>query len=235
VKYLDPERLSKLDDAGFRRREPYPWVNPEGLLTEEAFRMLAADLPPLEQMGASFGRERMHGQTSHDRYVLEWKEGLDIARSWREFIAELNGTEYRGFLRRMLGSNAFDLTFHWHYAPRGCSLSPHCDARRKLGSHIFYFNPVGDWDPTWGGGTLVLDDRGRFKRRSAPAVEEFDDVTAADAVGNRSLLFVRRRNSWHGMRPLTCPEGRLRKVFIAVLTGVGPVERARRLVGLSAR
>ena len=49
--------------------------------------------------------------------------------------------------------------------------SPHCDAVWKLGSHIFYFNE--DWNPGWGGETLVLDDGGRFSRRSAPDFDDF--------------------------------------------------------------
>lgn len=232
MKYLDTKRMAQLDDDAFRRREPYPWIDPAGLLTEEAFRKLTADLPPLSEMQPSFGVQRKHGQESHDRYLLEWEDGPDVATSWKEFIAELHGDEYRAFLRRMLNSNAFELAFHWHYAPRGSSISPHCDALRKLGSHIFYFNPAEDWDPAWGGHTLVLNDHGRLDRRSAPAFEDFDEVESSDPRGNRSLLFVRRNNSWHGMRPVECPEGRLRKVFIVVLNRVTPLQRAKRLVGL---
>jgi len=33
----------------------------------------------------------------------------------------------------------------------GCAVSPHCDAVRKLATHIFYFNTEADWDPGWGG------------------------------------------------------------------------------------
>jgi hypothetical protein len=58
-------------------------------------------------------------------------------------------------------------------------VSPHCDSPKKLGSHIFYLNTKEDWDPSWGGETLILDDGGRlptlragfdrFRRRSAPS------------------------------------------------------------------
>jgi len=57
----------------------------------------------------------------------------------------------------MFGRDSLSLTLHWHYAPRGCSVSPHCDAVRKLGSHLCYFNTEEDWDPSWGGQTLLLD------------------------------------------------------------------------------
>ena len=234
MKYLDQEQLERVDSAAFRTREPYPWVNPERLLTEAGHRRLRADLPTVDRMDSSFGRDRKHGQTSHDRYVLEWADELDVAQSWKDFVAELRGDAYRAFLGRMIGSDAFELLFHWHYTPRGCSVSPHCDAHHKLGSHIFYFNS-DDWKPAWGGETLVLDDGGRLDRRSAPPFEEFDREIAAEALGNQSFLFIRRKNSWHGVRPLQCPEDRMRRVFIVVIHRVSPVDRARRLVGLRPR
>jgi hypothetical protein len=58
---------------------------------------------------------------------------------------------------------------NWHFAPAGFSLSPHVDAQRKLVSHIFYFNTEADWDPQWGGQTVVLDDQGRFSITDHPS------------------------------------------------------------------
>ena len=117
----------------------------------------------------------------------------------------------------MFGTRLLQLNFHWHYTPNGCSVSPHCDAKRKLGSHIFYFNTTADWDPSWGGETLILDDRGRFPRNSAPRFEDFDVVIPGEALGNRSLLFARGDKSWHGVREIHCPAGAYRKVFIVVV------------------
>jgi hypothetical protein len=63
----------------------------------------------------------------------------------------------------------------------------------------------------------VLDDGGRFARSSAPEFEDFDRAIGSRALGNWSFLFTRRGDSWHGVKPLVCPEGRFRKVFIVVL------------------
>ena len=175
-----------------------------------------------------FGVERSHGQYSHDRYALEYHEDLQLPDPWKDFIAELQGDRYRKFLCRLYGVRSVFLNFHWHYTPNGCSVSPHCDARRKLGSHIFYFNTEQDWDPSWGGETLILDDGGRFHRKSAPAFEDFDQATPSVSLGNRSLLFGRSGNSWHGVREIHCPEGRLRKVFIVVVNSNNLVARLRR-------
>ena len=40
----------------------------------------------------------------------------------------------------------------------GVEVSPHCDSKHKLGSHLFYFNDSSEWDPSWGGETLILED-----------------------------------------------------------------------------
>jgi len=108
----------------------------------------------------------------------------------------------------------FDLTFHWHYTPKGCSLSAHYDAEWKLGSRIFYLNTEDDWDECWGGQILILDDGGRFNHRSAPTIDKFARVIPSKAVGNSSLMFQRTDRSWQGIYPLAQPEGVLRKMFI---------------------
>ncbi len=112
---------------------------------------------------------------------------------------------------------SYNFLFHWHYTPTGCSVSPHCDAAREYGSQLFYFNPEGDWQPEWGGGTLILDDAGRLSYDSAPTLEEFVAVHEAPSIGNQSTLIQRTDHAWHAVRPIACPEGRLRRVFIVVV------------------
>src|SRR5262249_38079522 len=84
-------------------------------------------------------------------------------------------------------------------------------------SHIFYFNREAEWDPSWGGQTLILDDGGRLKRKSAPSFDDFDSAIEAETLGNRSLLFAREGQSWHGMRKIECPDHAMRKAFIVVV------------------
>ena len=192
--YLDFGRLEALETAAFRDQSPYPWINPAGLLRADGFRRLVDELPDIARFDRVFGKRRAHGQQSHDRYTLEYRKGLDLAPSWRDFIAELEGDDYRRFIRRLFGRGGFRLRYHWHYTPNGCSVSPH-----------------------WGGETVVLDDGGRFKRGSAPAFDDFDRAVSAETMDNRSFIFARRGDSWHGVRQIDCPEGHLRKVFIVVV------------------
>ena len=217
MEYLDVERLNRIDPGAFRAQKPYPWVNPLGLLTDRGYERLRTTLPEPSQFDRLFGIQRSHGQQSHDRLGLEYHKQLAVAEPWHEFVRELDGRVYRRFLSRLFGRSRLWLSYHWHYTPNGCSVSPHCDAKRKLGSHIFYFNTNEDWDPSWGGQTLILDDEGRFERESAPAFEDFKRVTASEAMGDRSLLFARGEKSWHGVTEIRCPASAYRKVFIVVI------------------
>jgi len=229
--YFDYDRLAGLDAAAFQTQQPFPWINPRGLLTDRAHQRLVETLPDVSLFERNFGTKRSFGQQPHDRYALEYSNDLDVAAPWRAFIAEIKGQRYRAFVRRMLGIDRFDINCHWHYATNGCSVSAHCDARRKYGSHIFYLNTPEDWDPAWGGQTEVLDDQGRLAHAANPEFDELAPVATSQAVGNYSLLFKRGEHSWHGVREIRCPPDRMRKIFIVVFNRVTPLIRLRRLVG----
>lgn len=214
MEYLNRERLESISPATFHGQQPYPWINIEGVLTREGYESLRQTLPSVGRFDRMVGVKRGYGQGPHDRYLLHYRPGLELAQPWQEFIAELEGQFYQSFLRRMLGPRTFIATFEWYYAWQGCAVSPHCDAARKLATQIFYFNTDDDWDQKWGGEILILDSEKRFKTHSAPS---FDDLKVAASVtprGNASLFFERTPHSWHGVRPLQCPPNKLRKLFL---------------------
>jgi len=227
---IDFEKLEAIPPSTFQDANPYPWINLQGALSDESFESLRDVLPDVSGFNKFFSKERQFGQKSHDRYVLEYNRDLKLAQPWKKFIEELEGPSYRGWLGRMLGTPHFLLSYHWHYTPNGCSVSPHCDSKLKLGSHIFYFNTEKDWDSDWGGQTLILDNHGRFDPKSSPHFDEFDNAISAESIGNYSLLFGRRGNSWHGVREIKCPKDRLRKIFIVVINDNSPVRRFKRWI-----
>ena len=222
---------------GLARALPeYPHASLKDVINPDSFERLCAELPGLELFNQEFGRRRAHGQKSHDRYALQYHPRLDplLSPTWREFIGELHGPAYHDFWRRTYGlkrSERFVLSMHWHHAPSGASVSPHTDARRKIGSHIFYFNTEQDWNPSWGGQTLVLDDGGMLPAHASPHVDALRRVAASDILGNRSFIFKRTDHSWHAVEPIACPPDRLRKVFIVVANRVNLQVLWRRVRG----
>jgi len=231
--YLDFDQLESIDTSTFQNQKPYPWINPQALIKPEGWTELERDLPRLEDFDQRFGEQRRAGQKPHDRYSLEFKEGLAVADSWLAFIGELRSDRYRSQICRLFGAKKVEFRFHWHYTPTGCSVSPHVDALRELGSHIFYFNtPL--WEPGWGGETLILDDRQRLPRGSAPDFDAFEQVIPANCSGNASLLFNGRDHGWHGVRKIESPKEHFRRVFIVIVNPVSRVWRIRdRLIGKS--
>ena len=230
MELLNYDYLETLDRRTFKTRRPYPWQGiPEGLTTD-GYERLTTQLPALDLFKQFFDKPREHGQQPHNRYTLDYRNDLDLPPVWRDFILELEAPRYQQWLAGMLGTRSFLLNYHWHFTPAGCSVSPHCDSFRKLGSHIFYLNREGEWDPSWGGQTLVLDDHGKFSRKSSPDFADFAHEDSAPSVGNCSLLFRRRGNSWHGVREIQCPEGKMRQVFIVVINANDVYRRVKRWV-----
>jgi hypothetical protein len=217
MQYLNRECLQGVSPEAFKGRQPYPWVDIQNTLLPQAYEALRQSLPNVELFDKQVGIKRGYGQGPHDRYLLHYQPGLTLAAPWKEFIAELQGEVYQSFLRSMLGPRKFTPTFEWYYAWQGCSVSPHCDAARKLATHIFYFNTESDWEASWGGEILILDSQRRFRTHSAPSFDELGVAASLQPKGNGSLLFQRTPHSWHGVRPLQCPEGKLRKLFLITI------------------
>lgn len=220
MQYLNRECIDKVSYELFQNQRPYPWLSLPGSLTPEGFQRLRETLPDVSLFQKHVGEKRGYGQASHDRYILHYLPSLKLPEPWRDFIAEIQGDAYRSFLHRIFGPEAgpeFILTLEWYYAWQGCSVSPHCDAQRKLATHIFYFNTEADWETKWGGQILILDDKGRFKAHSAPNFDDFDVAAALVPRGNESLIFQRTEHSWHGVRSLQCPPNTLRKLFIVTV------------------
>ena len=216
MQYIDFDRFKAIDPAGFRATQPYPWINPQGLLTDAGYQRLLDNMPDVSLFEKKFGYGRIAGQKPHDRYSLEYAPGAPVPEPWQEFITELCSDDYRKTLAKLFGARKINLRFHWHYTPNGCSVSPHTDSVREHGSQLFYFNREGEWDPAWGGDTLVLDDGGQLKFETAPTLDDFNNEIAASSIGNYSLIFERTRHSWHAVREISCPEDRMRRVFIVV-------------------
>ena len=225
--YINFENLESINPAEFRGTSPYPWINPEGLLTDEGYDRLLNNMPDVSLFEKKFGYGRIAGQKPHDRYSLEYTSGTPVPAAWKEFIDELRSDRYRNAIARLYNAKKINFRFHWHYTPNGCSVSPHTDSVREHGSQLFYFNSEDDWDPAWGGHTLVLDDGGKLEFESAPTFDDFDNEIVANCMGNHSLIFQRTRHSWHAVREINCPEGSLRKVFIIVANPENLYRRVR--------
>ena len=220
MEYLNQACIEGIATETFQKRQPYPWINLQESLTAEGFEDLRRTLPESSVFEKRVKTPRAYGQGYQDRFLLHYRPGVSLAEPWKKFIAELQGDAYQSFLHRMFGLPArrrLILTMEWYYAWQGCAVPPHCDAKRKLATHIFYFNTREDWDSSWGGEVLILDDERRWKAHSGPTFDDLRVSASVDPRGNGSLLFQRTPHSWHGVRPLQPPADHLRKLFVVTI------------------
>ena len=92
-------------------------------------------------------------------------------------------------------------------------IMPHTDTPSKLVSLLLYF-PDQSWQNSYGGSTEFY----RPKRRShennwANRSQPFSEMLLLERfnfVPNRLVGFVKSRNSYHGVSPISCPEGMTR-------------------------
>ncbi len=219
--FLNYECIKSVCADAFQTQKPYPWAHMQDTLTAAGWDKLRATLPDMTEFERWIDVKRGYGQAPHNRGILHYQNGMAIAQPWQEFVAELQGPAYDAFLRRMLGltpDQKIILTMEWYYAWQGCSVSPHCDARRKIATHIFFFANDEDWPRAWGGDILILDDEGRWKAHSAPGFDDLKVAASLDLRKNGSLLFQRTEHSWHGVRPLQAPRPDVyRKLFIVTV------------------
>jgi hypothetical protein len=227
TQFLDEKAMREFRPEAFSRRTPFPWNDFAGLLTPEGFHALYKDYPSLELFEAHRGLQRPHGQRPHDRHYLAYEHSIyghsdhkeagevghaDLSPAWQTFMDELKTSEpYRAFIEDLLGVEPLTARYAWHVGVAGSEVSPHRDADNKLGTHIFYFNTHDDWDDAWGGSTLVLG--GKKTAALNPDFGDFAAETASDILDNHSFLFKNTPDAWHGVRALTCPEGRHRRLF----------------------
>lgn len=98
----------------------------------------------------------------------------------------------------------------------GDSLRPHTDSTDKVIAFLLYFADH-DWRPEWGGGTMIY--RPVETRHNANWANRHlnpEHVTPECEIAfraNRLAFFVKSSNSWHGVAPIKCPEGVIRKSF----------------------
>lgn len=225
--FINYKFIQSFNRHSFIQNEPFPWSGFHDFLTSEGFQQLCQDFPSLELFEKHEGLERVYGQRPHNRYYLAYETSIynqldrqdkgvvrykDLPESWQRFMDELETSQdYRDFIKSLFEVADFQIRYAWHIGVTNSEVSPHRDAEQKIGTHIFYFNTSDDWEPAWGGSTLVLGDK--LTETMNPDFSDFTTVMPTQLVDNHSFLFKNTPDAWHGVKPLTCPEGKYRRLF----------------------
>jgi Rps23 Pro-64 3,4-dihydroxylase Tpa1-like proline 4-hydroxylase len=179
------------------------------------------------------------------RQYPAWQEFMDFLNS-RLFLRDLYGLVWhglvksRGFLnsRRWCDATTDNLLlavikqpvkiqFEFSRLEKGSFVPPHTDAPDKLVSLLLYF-PDPEWRENYGGNTDFFRPKKseleyNWDNRRVP-VEEVVPFFSSPFTPNRLVGFLKSRNSYHGVKPITCPEDMARNSLnINVLCATPPL------------
>lgn len=219
--------------------QAFKWKEISNFIDPNLFKSLYNEFPSIEFFENHQGVPRgpYMNQRPHDRYYLALDNSIYAGKSdytpvvgkgiiqrsslsecWSNFIEYLESPAYNKFASDFLGTSEYDVRFAWHMAYSGCEVSPHVDAVKKLGTHIFYFNTPSDWKPEWGGQTVLL--RNLKRQVTNPEFIDFGRYHEVSNIGNNSLLWRNSPTAWHGVRPISPPPGFFRKICTVVFGAV---------------
>ena len=220
--------IRSFDFSAFVSKIPNSWHEFEKFLTAEAFQSLYKTFPDVSLFEKQVGRYR-GTQKPHDRYLLSYEDSIyhqagyegkgiirhhQLAEPWQKLIEELERSNgYKTFVESILRTSKFKFRYEWHLGFKRTSISPHVDIQWKLGSHLFYFNTPEDWDPKWGGSTLILAGKKTGQKQPAEFRDFLQSIPVSN-IGERSLLMKNTPDAWHGVKSLRQPEGKFRKIFM---------------------
>lgn len=107
-----------------------------------------------------------------------------------------------------------DFKFEFSMLPCGGGLLPHTDTQRKVQTAVFYF-PHSDWKSEYGGEFEIV----RSTKNPYDDYSQFDfldwvdtcKIMSVDYIPNRVILMRRNGHSFHGVRPVKCPNNLMRQ------------------------
>jgi len=181
------------------------------LETPEVNRDSLANMPVLKELFTFF---------TTDQFLLNLREWIAPAmerhrqdfdrREWiyeHKWLSTKRNEKYR----------SIDVTFKFVTMTTEESLCPHTDESRKILSLVLYFTDPA-WKEDYGGGTDVYEPKYQILKNNwhdiyAP-VELMNRLHTYQFVGNRLVFVLKSANSWHGVSPIRCPGGMLRKSLL---------------------
>jgi hypothetical protein len=199
--------LARVDElaAEYRASQPFRHIAIDNFLRPEAAASASAHFPALEDMPTIF-KEPMS-------YKGQLSDVKGRAPVFAPMFDTLQSVEFRALMSRISGigdlrDDAMLAGGGLHQSPRSGFLDLHVDANfhpfdkslhRRL-NLLIYVNP--EWSEAWGGELQLWSDvnnKPAELRRSVPPLY------------NRAVIFSTTRTSWHGVAPISCPDGQSRK------------------------
>jgi 2OG-Fe(II) oxygenase superfamily len=216
--------------------DPFCLFQVSDYLPQETYQALLESFPEEKWFVERIDGDKYRLNSSHRREVFRefcneyprWVEFFNFLES-QAFLRDLYLLSRRGLFksRGLLGSRQWrvvtagglleatlkqpvTMQFEFSRLERGSFVPPHTDHPRKLVSLILYFRDP-KWQDSYGGSTEFYRPKNRrLENNWDNRTVTFDDLVPfyrAPFVPNQLVVFLKSKNSYHGVTPITCPEG----------------------------
>ena len=213
--YLNPIDVEALGQR-FREAEPFPHFRIDDFLRPEFLREVSEAFPSYAE-AARLGKEF---RALNELRKVQVTRDEDLPGPIRTLSSVLASEPFRELLSRVSGIP--DLLADpelrgggMHLIRDGGRLDVHVDfnVQRATGLHrrlniLVFLNE--EWERSWGGELELWD----------PEVREC--VVSALPLSNRCMAFATSRTSFHGVSPVRCPDGTVRRSFAAYYYTAAP-------------
>lgn len=203
-------------------RDPYLYGVASPFTDPETYAQMVRDWPAdmaFQQMGAGYRKSSLS-----ERYAVGGYFKVIERPTWAALHAMVKSETFREhwlWRVREQGADVPDVKtsarFEFSSLPaEGGYLAPHRDTPQKLLTLVVpIIDPDEAWDPNWGGGTALLKPKDSFLSRHLQDYradwDAFDVIADVPYQANQALVFIRSEISWHGVQPLTGPNGKERR------------------------
>jgi len=230
--------FSRRDVAAYE----YPFFHGyiDNYLPEQVYQSLLQSFPE-KTLHINYGAENTLGN-DHPRLTDFWRASpfcqtlLDFFTSekflddLRNFIGPAAALE-RGYSDRAhwyyvsgwstaatpVGAKPIRVTFKFSRLTSRQWIPPHTDNPCKLLSLLIYF-AGSDWRESYGGGTEIYEPKFTALKNNwhniEMAFELMNRRRTFAFLPNRLVFFLKSKNSWHGVSPLACPDGKFRNSLL---------------------
>lgn len=202
----------------FKNNIQFPWMNIKDFIHKYKFKLLFDNFLPYDVFEKRKDGVYMISQRVYNEHNLQepWDK-LSQYEYWEGLARDLKSKEYREFLNDMFEEKMKHLAIEFFILRKNSGSRPHCDMKRKIGSHLFYLLPSDYWDPSWGGQTeIILTDKKESEQHTSyrTSLDQLNGKTIKPIiVDNHSLLFKKTDRSWHFVDAINCPPDKMRIMF----------------------
>lgn len=158
------------------------------------------------EMGAGYNKLSLSERNNSKTYACF----CEAIPCWRDFRAYIKSDAFMQNVFLAMKTTArgpFKARFEFSsMLANGGYIAAHRDTAAKVFTLVVPIVAEGQWDQSWGGGTVILKAKHDDLQDYGADWSLFDIVRTLEFGPNQAAMFMKTADSWHGVMPMTGPQ-----------------------------